>query len=174
MLTRAFNEIKGCFQEAFCPAQGDVCETADDLPKTKQVEIMRELLAVYAVCTADLTHDDVLRLSAPRRVPVDTRDPSKDDDDDIDEDGEPAMLRVIRDAARGKEVEVQGCGPVMRRLMELYRFRPFAGHPRQADLSLGLIEAQRSTLCLVVAHMLLGAVWKSILRCVHAIDATPA
>ena len=80
------------------------------------------------------------------------------------------MLRVIRDAARGKEVEVQGCGPVMRRLMELYRFRPFAGHPRQADLSLGLIEAQRSTLCLVVAHMLLGAVWKSILRCVHAID----
>ena len=156
MLTRAFNEIKGCFQEAFCPAQGDVCETADDLPKTKQVEVMRELLAVYAVCTADLTHDDVLRLSAPRRVPVDTRDPSKDDDDDIDEDGEPAMLRVIRDAARGKEVEVQGCGPVMRRLMELYRFRPFAGHPRQADLSLGLIEAQRSTLCLVVAHMLLG------------------
>ena len=156
MLTRAFNEIKGCFQEAFCPAQGDVCETADDLPKTKQVEVMRELLAVYAVCTADLTHDDVLRLSAPRRVPVDTRDPSKEDDDDIDEDGEPAMLRVIRDAARGKEVEVQGCGPVMRRLMELYRFRPFAGHPRQADLSLGLIEAQRSTLCLVVAHMLLG------------------
>merc|ERR1712025_759648 len=74
MLTRAFNEIKGCFQEAFCPAQGDVCETADDLPKTKQVEVMRELLAVYAVCTADLTHDDVLRLSAPRRVPVDTRD----------------------------------------------------------------------------------------------------
>ena len=156
MLTRAFNEIKGCFQEAFCPAQGDVCETADDLPKTKQVEVMRELLAIYAVCTADLTHDDVLRLSAPRRVPVDTRDPSKDDDDDIDEDGEPAMLRVIRDAARGKEVEVQGCGPVMRRLMELYRFRPFAGHPREADLSLGLIEAQRSTLCLVVAHMLLG------------------
>mgnify|MGYP001292403048 CR=1 FL=1 len=156
MLTRAFNEIKGCFQEAFCPAQGDVCETADDLPKTKQVEVMRELLAVYAVCTADLTHDDVLRLSAPRRVPVDTRDPSKEDDDDVDEDGEPAMLRVIRDAARGKEVEVQGCGPVMRRLMELYRFRPFEGHPRQADLSLGLIEAQRSTLCLVVAHMLLG------------------
>ena len=38
----------------------------------------------------------------------------------------------------------------------VYRFRPFAGHPRQADLSLGLIEAQRSTLCLVVAHMLLG------------------
>ena len=156
MLTRAFNEIKGCFQEAFCPAQGDVCETADDLPKTKQVEVMRELLAVYAVCTADLTHDDVLRLSAPRRVPVDTRDPSKEDDDDIDEDGEPAMLRVIRDAARGKEIEIQGCGPVMRRLMELYRFRPFEGHPRQADLSLGLIEAQRSTLCLVVAHMLLG------------------
>ena len=156
MLTRAFNEIKGCFQEAFCPAQGDVCETADDLPKTKQVEVMRELLAVYAVCTADLTHDDVLRLSAPRRVPVDTRDPSKEDDDDIDEDGEPAMLRVIRDASRGKEVEVQGCGPVMRRLMELYRFRPFEGHPRQADLSLGLIESQRSTLCLVVAHMLLG------------------
>ena len=156
MLTRAFNEIKGCFQEAFCPAQGDVCETADDLPKTKQVEVMRELLAVYAVCTADLTHDDVLRLSAPRRVPVDTRDPSKEDDDDIDEDGEPAMLRVIRDAARGKEVEVQGCGPVMRRLMELYRFRPFAGHPREADLSLGLIESQRSTLCLVMAHMLLG------------------
>ena len=29
MLTRAFNEIKGCFQEAFCPAQG-VCETAGD------------------------------------------------------------------------------------------------------------------------------------------------
>ena len=156
MLTRAFNEIKGCFQEAFCPAQGDVCETADDLPKTKQVEVMRELLAVYAVCTADLTHDDVLRLNAPRRVPVDTRDPSKEDDDDIDEDGEPAMLRVIRDAARGKEIEIQGCGPVMRRLMELYRFRPFAGHPREADLSLGLIESQRSTLCLVMAHMLLG------------------
>ena len=45
----------------------------------------------------------------------------------------------------------------MRRLMELYRFGPSRSHPRQADLSLGLIEAQRSTLCLVVAHMLLGA-----------------
>ena len=43
MLTRAFNEIKGCFQEAFCPAQGDVCETADDLPKTKQVEVCVEI-----------------------------------------------------------------------------------------------------------------------------------
>ena len=43
MLTRAFNEIKGCFQEAFCPAQGDVCETADDLPKTKQVEVGVEI-----------------------------------------------------------------------------------------------------------------------------------
>lgn len=155
MLARAFNEIKGCFQEAFCPAQGEVCETKHDLPLTKQNEIMRELLAVYAVCAADLTTDDVLRLSAPRRVPVDTRDPSKEEDDD-DADGESAMLRMIRDASRGKEVEISGCGPVMRRLMELYRFRPFAGHPRAADLSLGLIEAQRSTLCLVVAHMLLG------------------
>ena len=103
-------------------------------------------------CAPDPTHDDVLRLSALRQPWTRANSP-KDDDDDVDRRRAGDAARV-RDAARGKKREVQAAGRWLP--AELYRFA-LRRAPAPGGFEFGLIEAQRSTLCLVVAHMLLGA-----------------
>ena len=66
------------------------------------------------------------------------------------------MLRFIAQAAGGRECGEKCCGPGMFAMMAQYRFAAFKRHPDAAELSRNLIEAQRSTLCLVICHMLLG------------------
>lgn len=76
--------------------------------------------------------------------------------DDDDNDDKPPMLRYIVAVAEDRENDAKVCGCGMTALMENYRFPFFRDHPRGDHHSVDLVKAQRSTLFLVLANLLLG------------------
>lgn len=126
MLTKGFEEIKTAFVESF--------RTVD------YAGLQQELLAVNVVLMSDLVdqanHDEVFKDGSPR--------------------AECGMLRRIVAVAEDRENTAQLCGEGMAHLMQSYRYPPFRHHPDGDVFSNKLIQAQRSTLCLVVSHLLLG------------------
>ena len=145
MLTRAFNEIKAAFLECFEPL-----EDVQGFPPGFLVTVdalQSELLAVNLVLMSDVLSDEILEDAPAGESPG-------GDLDDLERG--PPMLRFIAQAAGGRECGEKCCGPGMFAMMAQYRFAAFKRHPDAAELSRNLIEAQRSTLCLVICHMLLG------------------
>ena len=71
-------------------------------------------------------------------------------------DDEPEMLKYIYAVADNEENAPKFCGDGMASIMASYQFPPFRHHPKSDTISADLIQAQRSTLCLIVTHFLLG------------------
>lgn len=77
--------------------------------------------------------------------------------DALGDDGDrPTMLNYIVAVADDRENDADVCGRGMTALMDNYRFPFFREHPQGDHHSVDLVKAQRSTLCLVLAHLLLG------------------
>ncbi|KAJ1461062.1 hypothetical protein M885DRAFT_508618 [Pelagophyceae sp. CCMP2097] len=135
MIAKAFGEVKAAFVDAFRPLESSLASDGQAKTRFTLDALQQELLAVNVVLVSDLLDESAV-----------------DDDDDP----QPFMLDYIRATADERENGIECCGAGMFALMEFYTFPAFRYHPGAAALSRRLIQAERSTLCLVIAHMLLG------------------
>ena len=132
-LAKGLEEIKDIFIDQFKPI------AAPWISKEDAVDVnllQREILAAAVVVTADVS--------------------SAAGDDEETKGEAPTMLRYIHAAADATENSPSFCGQGIHLLMDSYSFPPFKRHPKADNLSTDLIKAQRSTLFLIVAHLLLG------------------
>ncbi|KAJ8604883.1 hypothetical protein CTAYLR_010414 [Chrysophaeum taylorii] len=131
MLSKGFDEIKTAFLDHFRPLEAVVNDAGVDIGLLQQ-----ELLAANVVLMTDAVDDATLADAKGR--------------------DEPPVLRYVLAAAENRENSPQVCGDAMTALIDSYRFPPFREHPQADRYSNDLIKAQRTTLCLVVSHLLLG------------------
>lgn len=151
MLSKGFEEIKCAFIEHFEPL-----ETASEQAVSLSL-LQQEVLVANIILMSDAVDE--------RNLFADC-DPHDNDKVDRAEslprshktrcESAPPMLRYIIAASENRENSRDFCGDGMSSLMDNYMFPPFRNHPQGYRYSADLIRAQRSTLCLVVSHLLLG------------------
>lgn len=151
MLSKGFEEIKCAFIEHFEPLE-TASEQAVSLSLLQQEVLVANIILMSDAVDernllADSDSDEEHKVDRAESLPrsYKTRCGSA-----------PRMLRYIIAASENRENSRDFCGDGMSNLMANYSFPPFRNHPQGHRYSADLIRAQRSTLCLVVSHLLLG------------------